>query len=162
MGRKERGKDKFDDDPRPVVARFVIGNLPEIPVLKEMEKNKTISIITIGNEEWSLQILNNEDSKRKEIIFTKVTNSNQEPQCGVSVSQDYEWFFGIISGPNELPSIRPLKLAALMKIFNADNQELAKESLAKNNMNISKTAIKLKLSPIRVSQFAAQPIPPKQ
>ena len=57
------------DDPRIKTAHFVIGNLPEISVLKEMAKNKTTISVTIGNEKWNLSILDNDDSKTKEITF---------------------------------------------------------------------------------------------
>jgi hypothetical protein len=148
------------DDPRIKAAHFVIGNLPEISVLKEMAKNKTTISVTIGNEKWNLRILDNDDSKTKEITFIQDVDMKQKPRFGVSVSQDLNLAFGSIAGSSEFPFIQPLRLTELIEKFKEDDAEMVRESLAKNN-NVSETAIALKLRPEYVSKIASQPIPQK-
>jgi hypothetical protein len=148
------------DDPRIKTAHFVIGNLPEISVLKEMAKNKTTISVTIGNEKWNLSILDNDDSKTKEITFIQDVDMKQKPRFGISVSQDFSLAFGSIAGLNEFPFIQPFKLTELIEKFGEVNTEMVKKSLSENK-SVSETAIALKLRPEYVSKIASQPIPPK-
>lgn len=147
------------DNPRFKAARFVIGNLPEISVLKDMAQNNTTRVITIGNKKWNLHILDNDDSKTKEITFIEDVDIKQKPRFGISVDRELKWALGSIAGSAPFPFIKPFRLTKLMEKFEEDNAKLVKESLAKNSE--SEIAIALRLSPEHVSRLASQFTSPK-